>query len=156
MTTCLLQHTCILFPNNSNTTTSSFRVISVEGLPRQFNTDLHRNTSCSSTDPIPFCAGTKMLDIHYDVINWGIVLSRVPVSMIIVDSKDPDFVHVRELGNHQDDHCKCVQEKHWILIVRRVRSYQVPARRVRKELWDYKVESMQFKFRILNYVWSQI
>ena len=146
--TCLVEHKVTwrrnvhIIPNNSNTTTGSFRVVSAQRLPRRYNTDLHCNTSCSSIHPMP--CWYKDVDINYDVINWCIVLSRVLVSMVIIDSKDADFVHVWELSNHQDDHCKCVQEKHWILVVSRVRSYQVPARRVKENVRQGRIHAFLY------------
>lgn len=43
-----------------------------------------------------------------------------------IDSEDANFVHVREFGNHQHKHSKCVEEKHRMLVVSCMRGYQVP------------------------------
>ena len=48
--------------------------------------------------------------------------------MISVDSKDPDLVHIGELGDHQHDHSKSVEEEHGVLVVSGVRRYQIPVR----------------------------
>lgn len=80
-------------------------------------------------DTIPCGAAIKSGYEHKILSTGGRVLSCIPLS-VLVDSKDADFVHVRELGNHQDEHCKRVQEKHWILVISCVRSYQVPATQV--------------------------
>lgn len=47
--------------------------------------------------------------------------------MISVDSKNPDLVHVGELGYYQHKCCQCIKEEHWVLVVCCVRCYQVPA-----------------------------
>lgn len=47
-------------------------------------------------------------------------------SLISIDTKDPDLVHVWEFGYNQDDHSDCVEEKHWVLIICCMWCYQIP------------------------------
>ena len=56
----------------------------------------------------------------------GLVLLRLP-SLVSIDSKYADLVHVREFRNHHYKDGQCVEEQHWMLIVCCVRSNQVPA-----------------------------
>ena len=43
-----------------------------------------------------------------------------------IDPKYADLVHVWELGNYQYGYRKCIQEQHWMSVVRCVRGYQIP------------------------------
>lgn len=57
---------------------------------------------------------------------FGLVLLRLP-SLVSIDSKYADLVHVREFCNHHYKDGQRVEEQHRMLIVCCVRSNQVPA-----------------------------
>ena len=49
-------------------------------------------------------------------------------SMISIDSKYTDLVHVRELCDHKHKNSQCVQEKHRVLIICGVRGDKIPGK----------------------------
>lgn len=55
------------------------------------------------------------------------------VSLLSIDSKYADLVHVREFCDHHYKYSQCVEKEHRVLIVCCVRGYQVPAGNV----WSY-------------------
>lgn len=67
--------------------------------------------------------GDDYISLVYWKRKWFLLLA-------CIDSKDANLVHVRELCNHHDKYSKRVEQQHRMLIVCRVRCYQVPTEQV--------------------------
>lgn len=72
-------------------------------------------------------SGTRVRIICFSPRKTPKCVSRTASNlMICVDSKDPDLVHIGELGDHKHYHSECVEEEHGVLVVRGMWCYQVP------------------------------
>jgi hypothetical protein len=53
-------------------------------------------------------------------------VTAVMLSVASIDTKYTNSVHVWKFGYHQNKNSKCVQDEHWLLVIRCVGCNQVP------------------------------
>jgi hypothetical protein len=72
-----------------------------------------------------FVVGFHIPNTLIRIIHRPFSLFSQVFSLVSIDSKYADLVHVREFRNHHDKYSQCVEKEHRVLIVCCVRGYQV-------------------------------
>lgn len=79
------------------------------------------------------------------------VIFQMQQQHLSIDSKNANFVHVWKLRNHQNGHCKCIQEQYRLLIVGCMRGYQVPeqSQKAKHKIWKEMTNIYFIKYESL-------
>jgi len=89
-----------------------------------------------------FVVGFHIPNTLIRIIHRPFSLFSQVFSLVSIDSKYADLVHVREFRNHHDKYSQCVEKEHRVLIVCCVRGYQVPTYKVWSDFYVTKIQSL--------------